>query len=54
MTIVSIVSFASMGSFAETRDDDHSLRTIVLFSCVGLMASLCLMAFGIDLSAGWS
>jgi len=50
MTTVSIVS---MGSVPEMRADDHSPKTIVLFCCVGLIASLCLMTFGIDLSAGW-
>ena len=47
------ISIASMGSVPETRADNHSLKTIVLFCCVGLAASLCLMTFGIDLSAGW-
>jgi hypothetical protein len=47
------VSIFSMGSVSETRADDHSPKTIALFSCVGLVASLCLMTFGIDLSAGW-
>jgi hypothetical protein len=46
-------SFVSMGLIHETRADDHSLKTIVLFCCVGLVASLCLMTLGIDLSAGW-
>jgi hypothetical protein len=42
-----------MGSVPETLADDHSLKIIVLFCCVGLIASLCLMTFGVDLSAGW-
>jgi hypothetical protein len=50
MTAVSIVS---MGSVPETRADDHSPKPILLFCCVGLIASLCLITFGIDLSAGW-
>jgi len=49
MTTVSIVS---MGSVSETPAHDHSFKTIVLFCCVGLIASLCLMTFGVDLSAG--
>jgi len=28
-------------------------KTIALFCCLGLVASLCLMTFGIDLSDGW-
>jgi hypothetical protein len=50
MTTVSITSIASV---SEARSDDHPLKTIVLFCCVGLIASLCLITFGIDLSAGW-
>ena len=32
---------------------DRSLTAIALLSCVGLLASVCLMTLGIDLSAGW-
>jgi hypothetical protein len=51
MTDFSIGSVILIGSIRET--DNDSLKTIVLFTCVGLIASLCLMTFGIDLSAGW-
>jgi hypothetical protein len=51
--IMTAGSFVSMGSIHETWADDHSPKTIVLFCCVGLIASLCLMTFGIDLSTGW-
>jgi hypothetical protein len=47
------VSTVSMGSVPEARVHDRSLKTVVLFCCVGMIASLCLMAFDIDLSAGW-
>jgi hypothetical protein len=47
------LSMVSMRSVSETQADDHSLKTIVLFSCLGLVASLCLMTFGVDLSASW-
>jgi hypothetical protein len=47
------ISMVSVGSVLETRVDDHSLRTIVGFCCLGLVGSLCLASFGIDLSAGW-
>ncbi len=33
---------------------EQSAKTIALFTCFGLMASLCVMTLGIDLSAGWS
>jgi hypothetical protein len=51
MTDFSIGCIAWIDSIRET--DDDSLKTTVLLSCVGLVASLCLMTFGIDLSAGW-
>jgi hypothetical protein len=50
MTTISIVS---MRSITEAFAADHSLKTIALFCCVGLVASLGLMTFGMDLSAGW-
>jgi len=50
MTAISIVS---MGSVAETQAYDHSLKTIVGFCCLGLVGSLCLVTFGMELSAGW-
>jgi hypothetical protein len=39
----------SMVSVAEIAADDQSLKAITLFSCVGLVVSLCLMTAGIDL-----
>ncbi len=32
---------------------DQSLKAITLLSCVGLVASICLAALGLDLGAGW-
>jgi hypothetical protein len=51
MTMISIVS---MRSVSEARAGDHSPKTIALFCCLGLVTSVCLMTFGIDLSAGWA
>jgi hypothetical protein len=48
MTTLSVVS---MRSVSETQVD-ASLTTITLFCCLGLVASLCLLAFGVDVSAG--
>jgi hypothetical protein len=50
MTTISITSTTSV---SETRSDDGPLKTIGLFCCVGLTASLCLIMLGIDLGAGW-
>jgi hypothetical protein len=49
MTTISIVSTPS----ATEARADYSIKTIALFCCVGLVASLGLMTFGMDLSAGW-
>ena len=47
-------SMVSMRSVDEPRAaHGHSPKTVVLFCCFGLVASLSLMTFGIDLSAGW-
>ena len=50
MTMISVVS---MHSVPALRADERSPKTVALFCCVGLAASFCLMAFGMDLSAGW-
>jgi hypothetical protein len=46
-------SIVSMRSATEAHADDHSLTTIALYCCFGLVASFCLMTFGVDVSAGW-
>jgi hypothetical protein len=50
MSMISVVSMRSIGA---ARANDHSPRPVVLFCCVGLLVSLCLVTSGIDLSAGW-
>jgi hypothetical protein len=47
MTVISIVSVP------EVTAGDQSFKTIALFSCFGLVVSLCLIAAGVDLSAAW-
>jgi hypothetical protein len=44
------LSMASMHSVSEAQS---SIKTSALFSCIGLVASVCLMTFGVDLSASW-
>jgi hypothetical protein len=51
MTDFSIASIASTESVEKTND--HSFEMVVLLCCAGLLASLCLMTLGVDLSAGW-
>jgi len=50
MTAISIVSTRPA---REARAHDDSPKAVVLFCCFGLVVSLGLMAFGVDLSAGW-
>lgn len=50
---MSMISVVSMRSFGAARTDDHSPMPVALFCCVGLVVSLCLVASGIDLGAGW-
>jgi len=49
---MSMISLAAMPAVVETRIADSSFKIILLFCCVGLVASFGLMARGIDLSAG--
>ncbi len=51
MTDFSIASIA--GAESTEGAEDGSFKTIVLLGCAGLVASLCLMTLGIDISAGW-
>lgn len=48
---MSMISLAAMPATAETRIADSSFKIILLFCCVGLVASLGVMARGIDLGA---
>jgi hypothetical protein len=47
------VFIASMHSVPAARAGDQSPGTLMLLCCVGLVASFCLMTFGIELSASW-
>jgi hypothetical protein len=50
----SVSSEPGAAQIASTEEgDDHSFKTILLLSCIGLFVSVCLLAFGIDLSVGW-
>lgn len=49
---MSMISLAAMLTAVETRFADSSFKTILLFCCMGLVASFGLMAHGIDLSTG--
>jgi hypothetical protein len=49
---MSMISLAAIPVAVETRFADSSFKIILLFCCMGLVASVGLMARGIDLSAG--
>jgi hypothetical protein len=49
--VMTAVLIASMRSVSETQAD-ASLTKIALFSLLGLVASLCLVAVGVDVAAG--
>jgi hypothetical protein len=51
--LMSMISVASMNSISAARPGDSSAKSVALFCCVGLVVSLCLIASGIDLGAGW-
>lgn len=50
---MSMISIASINSISAARAGDHSPKSVALFCFVGLLVSLCLIASGIDLGAGW-
>jgi hypothetical protein len=50
---MSSISVNATHSFPASTTADQSLKAITLFCCVGLLASICLMALGIDPSASW-
>jgi hypothetical protein len=49
MTMLSIVS---SGSIQVVPADAESSKAVAFFCMLGLIASFCLMTFGVDLSAG--
>jgi hypothetical protein len=50
---MSMISVISTRSIDAVSTDDRSPKSVALFCCVGLVVSLCLIASGMDLSAGW-
>jgi hypothetical protein len=50
---MSAISNVSIRAIPETQTDVHPLKTIALFCLLGLVASICVASFGLDLSAGF-
>ena len=51
---MSMISLAEMPAAAEARSADYNFKTILILSCIGLLASFSLMAAGVDLSVAFS
>ena len=51
---VNAISTVLIDAIPETTTETHPIRTIALFCCLGLVASLCLAIAGFDLAAGLS
>jgi hypothetical protein len=47
------VSMTALSIVSAPEADAHSLQAIARFCCFGLVASICLVTLGMDLSAGW-
>jgi hypothetical protein len=47
------ISNVYMRAISEAQTGDHSPKTIALYCGIGLAASLCMAAFGLDTSAGF-
>lgn len=50
---MSEVSMIAVRAVPVSTPADQSLATIALFSCVGLLVSVVLITFGIDLGPAW-
>ncbi|MDH6263658.1 hypothetical protein [Bradyrhizobium sp. BR13661] len=49
---MSMISLAEIPAAVQTRSIDTSFKAVVIFCCLGLLASFSLMAHGVDLSTG--
>lgn len=47
-----MLSIVPPGSIPLTLSDQEASKAVALFCLLGLVASFCLMTFGVDLSAG--
>jgi hypothetical protein len=50
--VMNAISVVSVQAIAGAQAYDHSPTTIALFCAIGLVASLCVAVFGVDLSVG--
>jgi hypothetical protein len=47
-----IVASVLKGKAAEAQTDTRPFNIVALFCCMGLLASLCMMSLGFDVSGG--
>jgi hypothetical protein len=50
---MSSISVNATHSVPAKSTSDQSLKSIMLFCCLGLLASICLMTLGIDPGIAW-
>jgi hypothetical protein len=50
---MSQISMIAMPAVSTSEAADQSISVIALFSCVGLLVSVGLIAFGVDLGPAW-
>jgi hypothetical protein len=50
---MSMISLAAMPAGTDIHSTDVNFKTILLMSCIGLLASFGLMAAGVDISAAF-
>ncbi|MGA7811007.1 hypothetical protein [Bradyrhizobium sp.] len=51
---MNMISYVVPRSIATAAATDQSFGAVALVSCLGLLASACLMMFGINLGMAWS
>lgn len=49
-----MISAVSMHSVSAAQAGDHSAKTIALFCGLGMVASFCLISFGVDMGTLWA
>lgn len=50
---MSMISLAAMPLGVEASSTEQSFKSVALLSCIGLVISIGLMTFGVDLGAAW-
>ena len=51
---MSMISLTEIPAAIDTRSADYDFKTILILSCIGLIASFSMMAAGVDLSVAFA